>query len=436
MFLRSTISGVGLVAVVLGAGAASRGLESPPAILGQGQSIRAGGPEAFGDFFAAHQSEIELYRKSAAAMGRRDPDDPAACELIRTLDEAAQQRDAAWSGLFWFTDLEEATAEAARTNRPILTLRLLGRLTDEFSCANSRFFRVALYANEEVSAYLREHYVLHWESVRPVPRVTVDFGDGRVIEQTITGNSIHYILASDGSVVDAIPGLYSPDAFLQRLQGARAGAEAHRGLEYPAPEAGRHCDAEYKRLNEEVQSRIQENAARVERVSARLAPSPKPPMAIEAGLRARSKSGLESRVLTASLPPVRLLIEGTPLFVFTDPVEHGTLFDARSRELMRAQIGTGAGEMFETMVARLERSIADDTAWNEYSIRREILGWLREAQPSISVEALNERVYSSLFLTPSSDPWMGLWEPSTFSALWGGAARLKEQEPSSLVAHE
>ena len=33
-------------------------------------------------------------------------------------------------------------AEAQRTNRPILSLRLLGNLTDDFSCANSRFFRV------------------------------------------------------------------------------------------------------------------------------------------------------------------------------------------------------------------------------------------------------------------------------------------------------
>ena len=46
-------------------------------------------------------------------------------------------------------------------------LRLLGRLDDELSCANSRFFRTALDANAEVSAYLREHYVLtlqHWIS--------------------------------------------------------------------------------------------------------------------------------------------------------------------------------------------------------------------------------------------------------------------------------
>ena len=76
---------------------------------------------------------------------------------------------------------------------------MLGKLTDEFSCANSRFFRTALYANKEISDYLRDNFVLHWQSVRPVPRVTVDFGDGRKLERTITGNSAHYVLDAAGS---------------------------------------------------------------------------------------------------------------------------------------------------------------------------------------------------------------------------------------------
>jgi hypothetical protein len=70
--------------------------------------------------------------------------------------------------------------------KPILSLRLLGKLTDEFSCANSRFFRTVLYPNDEVSAVLRDRFVLHWRSVRPVPTVTIDFGDGRKLERTLT----------------------------------------------------------------------------------------------------------------------------------------------------------------------------------------------------------------------------------------------------------
>src|SRR5207302_894835 len=112
------------------------------------------------------------------------------------------------SRLYWYTDLDQAQAAAKASGKPILTLRLLGRLNEEFSCANSRFFRTVLYANAEVSQRLREHFILHWESVRPVPKVSIDFGDGRKLERTITGNSIHYILDCDGHIIDALPGLY------------------------------------------------------------------------------------------------------------------------------------------------------------------------------------------------------------------------------------
>ena len=74
-----------------------------------------------------------------------------------------------------------------------------------------------LYSNADVSEYLKDHYVLHWKSVRPVPKVTIDYGDGRKLERTLTGNSIHYILDSEGRPIDAIPGLYGPFAFRRIL---------------------------------------------------------------------------------------------------------------------------------------------------------------------------------------------------------------------------
>ena len=72
------------------------------------------------------------------------------------LDAVGQQRDCYASQLYWFTDLEQAKAAAKASGKPILSLRLLGRLDEEFSCANSRFFRTALYANGEVSKVLRD----------------------------------------------------------------------------------------------------------------------------------------------------------------------------------------------------------------------------------------------------------------------------------------
>ena len=80
---------------------------------------------------------------------------------------------------------------------------------------------------------LRDEFVLHWQSVRPVPKVTIDFGDGRKLERTLTGNSIHYVLDSDGRPIDALPGLYGPQAFLRGLENARSVVFAVKDLSEP-----------------------------------------------------------------------------------------------------------------------------------------------------------------------------------------------------------
>jgi hypothetical protein len=159
--------------------------------------LRSKGPAGLKEFLDANAVTVDGLRWSHHL--RVEP--PGIVAFRASLDAVAKQRDASASGLFWYTDLEAAKAEAARTGRHILSLRLLGNLDEEYSCANSRFFRTALYANAVVSDHLREHYVLHWKSVRPAPLVTIDMGDGRRIKRTITGNSIHYALDSDGTVL-------------------------------------------------------------------------------------------------------------------------------------------------------------------------------------------------------------------------------------------
>jgi hypothetical protein len=144
------------------------------------------------------------------------------------LDAVCAQHDAHTTLLYWFTDLRAALAEAGKTGKPVLSLRLLGRLDQPRSCANSRFFRRLLYPEPRINAVLRRDFVLHWQSLRPVPLVTIDLGDGRKIEKPITGNSVHVVLDARGRVVDALPGLCDPDAFLTQLVQARAFATADR----------------------------------------------------------------------------------------------------------------------------------------------------------------------------------------------------------------
>jgi len=103
--------------------------------------------------------------------------------------------------------------------------------------------------------------------------------------------------------------------------------------------------------------------------------------------------------------------------------------DSGSRRLIAAQNPTAAtaGELAVTkrvvesplvkMFRQLESSIALDTVRNEYLLHRQIHEWYIAGEAQGDVAQLNERVYAELFLTPSSDPWLGLVTPDTYTAL-------------------
>jgi hypothetical protein len=193
--------------------------ESGPAIL-ELREMRQAGLDAL---FEVYADEIKRFANGA------DNQNPSWQRLTAALDGVSQQRNSYASRLYWHTDFEQAKQAARASGKPILSLRLLGNLSEEYSCANSRFFRTVLYANKTVADVLRERFVLHWKSVRPAPRVTIDYGDGRKLERTLTGNSIHYILDAEGRVVDALPGLYGPQAFLRGITQAEAVAKQTLG---------------------------------------------------------------------------------------------------------------------------------------------------------------------------------------------------------------
>jgi hypothetical protein len=75
-----------------------------------------------------------------------------------------------------------------------------------------------LFSNPEVSAFVRANFVAAWEAVRPVPIVEIDFGNGRKIKRTVNGNIATYICDPSGRVIDVIPGLNTPEAYLQDLR--------------------------------------------------------------------------------------------------------------------------------------------------------------------------------------------------------------------------
>lgn len=64
----------------------------------------------------------------------------------------------------------------------------------------------------------------------------------------------------------------------------------------------------------------------------------------------------------------------------------------------------------------MEQSIAMDTARNEYALHAVIHRWLIE-NPGVAMQDFNREVYARLFLTPATDPWLGLVPALTWTGL-------------------
>jgi hypothetical protein len=388
-----------------------------------------------------------LVRAHADALARGPDGSDAWRRLAAAVDGVAAQRDAHASRLYWYTDLEKAKAAAARDGKPILSLRLLGTLDAELSCANSRFFRTTLYPDPAVRALLRERFVLHWQSVRPVPVVTIDFGDGRTIRRTVTGNSAHLVLDPAGRPVDVIPGLYAAPAFVRALNEALAIASDVR-------DAGDQQRAEilasrHRAALERTATAWQDDLRRAGLANATPAPdAPAQPAAArrqvparEAARLAITKSFQEAPLLTA-LPieraaptpasaddatwaaiaalradEARLSPEVEAVVATKVTASHPTAAQAAALAMSKTRVESP----LVRLVANLQRTIAGDTVRNEYALHRRAHEWFASAEVGDDPNALTDRVYAELFLTPNTDPWLGLAPADVFTAIGEGA---------------
>jgi hypothetical protein len=397
--------------------------------------LRKEGREGLEKFLSVHKEAIDKHlseSQNRLLAGTAAPDEN--WKRIKTaLDTLSGQYDCHASKLFWYTDLEEAKAAAERTGKPILSLRLLGKLTDEFSCANSRFFRSTLYANQEISDVLRERFVLHWQSVRPVPRVTIDFGDGRKLERTLTGNSIHYVLDSKGHVIDALPGLYGPKAFLRGIEAAEQQVVAIKTLDDQQRIAS--MQNYHRAAAKQALENWQQDLAKLNLlpVAAQTANAPVA-QAAKANIASVSKSQAETRILAAALPDPSVLAAASDDVVWGRIAalhQDDAKLDRASIAFMRMQnpqaalagLRSVSKGVVENPLVRLVRTfqntIGIDTVKNEYTLHRQLHEWFATAAltPDIDVKDLNERVYAQLFLTPSTDPWLGLVPGNVYTGL-------------------
>ena len=280
-----------------------------------------------------------------------------------------------------------------------------------------------LYSNAEVSQYLREHYVLHWQSVRPVPVVTIDFGDGRKLERTLTGNSIHYVLDSQARPIEAIPGLYGPLGFRRALIGAEGLFKETVGkndrvrnmllMSYYRKQQ-RKIGLDWALDTMKIGGKVPEGfIIRQDENGQALSIAP----------LAVSKAVTETTILRAMTAPTDALGKVTDEEAWRKIAKlHANLavLDSQSIALIKRQNPKLPDEELARLLQKFQDLIALDTVRNEYLLHTKLYAWLSIDPVRDDVEKLNEKVYASLFLTPNSDPWLGLFSTDVYTALDNG----------------
>ena len=375
-------------------------------------ALREMGPAGLDVLFTKYSPEIDRFARNG------EPEENWK-RIANALDTVAMQKDAYASHLYWYTDLEDARRAALKENKPILSLRLLGNLSEEFSCANSRLFRAILYPHAEVSKYLRDNYILHWRSVRPAPKVTIDFGDGRKIERTLTGNSIHYILTPQGEIIDALPGLYGPQAFLKYLAGAD---RVNKQLSSALPKDREKTMMKYRKAT--FDKIVKDRDAAVMSGKVALTEPKDTTTALDVEPRAMAKAVVVDEVsilrLYDAFAKYEPQIDNADWSKLAEIYSPSPKIDANSISFIRRQNAkTGlSGADFVGLFTKLENFISLDITRNDFLFHTKLYQWLNDGNTG-DIETFNTRVYARIFKTPNTDKWLGLYSPDIYTALDG-----------------
>ncbi len=299
--------------------------------------------------------------------------------IDRQLDLIAGQKQARACNLYWYKSFAVARAKSIELKRPIISLRLLGHLDEDFSCANSRFFRRILYTNPQLADLLRQQFILHWEPVRDVPVATIDFGNGRKLQQPIIGNSVHLAVSGEGRVIDALPGLVTPTEF---MHWARSILELHNMcLSLSATDFQQHLQLWHR--NRAQQRRQQSDLTiRVDQKVSDLNP-----------LDPRWKVAAKQMQLTAKRSAALPLEKATP---------------TAAAAMRTAPLKMAAELPLFRMVDSLAPRAEEDSFFNLYGLQPKLDDWYAGDLTTGDYEKLTDRIYEQLFLMPLDDPWLGL----------------------------
>lgn len=220
-----------------------------------------------------------------------------------------------------------------------------------------------LFSQKRVADFLNQSFEPVWQSVRPVPIVRIDFGDGNVLTRTLHGNILTSICTSEGLLIDALPGIYQESEYLAQLR--LLGAVARNAQAAPALRRDLLVRAYHRGQMEGLKKGLTPNQIAAEK---RMAPF--------------TKSVIETRIELVLLP--------TP----TNPVPP-----------QRSKPETQAATATEDVTGWKE--LEEDTRLNERTRRLQIHELLARSG-LVRPERVTRPIYKDVLHADLEDPYLGL----------------------------
>jgi hypothetical protein len=220
-----------------------------------------------------------------------------------------------------------------------------------------------LFSKPEVATFINRNFEPVWESVRAVPMVRIDFGNGTVVTRTLHGNIASYVCAADGQVLDVLPGIYAPAAYVERLYQLRL-------LANYVDQQGQAKRAERLKAYHEGQ---------------RQALAKKQPPPVFFNRADMSKMLIEGGIKAVLLPGGKTPVRGKPL-----PAAAAELPKFRSKQ-----------ELADWQL------LVKDTEQNE-TLRRMQIHKMLASSDSVKPAAITKRLYKEVLHADLDDPYLGL----------------------------
>ncbi len=231
-----------------------------------------------------------------------------------------------------------------------------------------------LFSNGKISRTINRYFEPAWQSVRPVPTVTIDFGNGHVIKRTLQGNVATYVCTSEGEVLDILPGIYEGKTYLNRILQLSYLAQM-------AKLARENKVLEIQKYHQELQKSLEDGGSKLELVKTS---------------QGTSIRGIEIGVKITLRPKLRMRARGGSgrrhPRIFED------LFQSSGRPL-----DFNSPEELENWEA-----LTEDTVINENIRRLKIHRYLAQKKKLLKVKDLTKWLYREVLNADLDDPYLGL----------------------------